>query len=489
MTSITQAAVEFAKIDAMKGVGNIQAMGAAADSVLGVFEEKIEKQIKQSEDATANFVDNLPEDYNLELVPEASKAKLSIYLKDQKAEYVRQANIAGKLSNDTSNPDYVAAVEAMEKIKGGMGKVYEDMQAAQVVRQHEISNYKGVTSLTKAERTQRDNFINGNVEFEFTLDGAYYTNPYQQGQSEMYPQPDQSKFYSKSKFDEDGNALPEGEVREVYEEDLYNTAMEKWSSRGITASRVRGKELKKSGLINKDVGNDVVTLQKESFRDGQLGKPRNLTELDNKNYYQGLFGDSNVAKQIAFLGMPYDNNNTMRTRYIDHYIAEQAILGTKGFENIKVVDKNGDGKYDEGDYFEDQNVLNAKIDELRNDPNLDLSQEMTEFFTAMSMTEFDNGAGVASEGTETTPSEIKVLQFKQKEMAKKVKLFAENVKKKKKRIEDPRDKKVYTWSEKYNGYLQTTSKGYKAAPEGSDQIYAVFTIDDLTPDPFNPNNN
>ncbi len=411
MTSITQAAVEFAKIDAMKGVGNIQAMGAAADSVLGVFEEKIEKQIKQSEDATANFVDNLPEDYNLELVPEASKAKLSIYLKDQKAEYVRQANIAGKLSNDTGNPDYVAAVEAMEKIKSGMGKVYEDMQAAQVVRQHEISNYNNTTSLTKSERTQRDNFVNGNVEFEFTQDGAYYSNPYQQGQNEMYPQPDQSQFYSKSKFDKDGNTLPEGEFREVYEEDLYNTAMEKWSSRGLTASRVRGKELKKSGLINKDVGNDVVTLQKESFRDGQLGKPRNLTELDNKNYYQGLFGDSNVAKQIAFLGMPYDNNNTMRTRYIDHYIAEQAILGTKGFENIKVVGGE-DGTFDPEDYFEDQDLFQAKVDELKNDPNLDLSQEMTEFFTAMSMTEFDNGTGVATDAEGNPLREQKVLEMK-----------------------------------------------------------------------------
>lgn len=471
MTSITQAAVEFAKIDAMKSVRNIQGMGAAADSVLGAWEEKIEKQIKQSEDATANFVDNLPEDYNLELVPEASKAKLSVWLKDQKAEYVRQANIAGKLSNDTGNPDYVAAVEAMEKIKGGMGKVYEDMQAAQVVRQYEISNHKNTTSLTKAERTQRDNFINGNVEFEFTLDGAYYNNPYQQGRNEMYPQPDQSQFYSEGEF----------------QEDLYNTAMEEWTSKGLTASRVRGKELKKSGLIDSTIGDKVIELRIEAEKAGRRGDSRSDIELLNKNYYVGKFNDPNIAKQIAFLGMPFDNDNAMRTRYIDHYVAEQAILGAKGFENIKVVGGE-DGTFDPEDYFEDQDLFQAKVDELKNDPNLDLSQEMTEFFTALTMERYDAGAEVITDGDGKTPSEIKVFEFKEKEKAKKLTQFSENLKKKKKKIIDPRDNKVYTWSEKYNGYLQTTSGGYKAAPEGSDQVYAVFTIDDLTPDPFNPNN-
>ena len=55
------------------------------------------------------------------------------------------------------------------------------------------------------------------------------------------------------------------------------------------------------------------------------------------------------------------------------------------------LDKNKDGMFNEGDYFEDQTKLNAKILDLKNDKKLDLSSAMTSFFTQMTMSEFDSG--------------------------------------------------------------------------------------------------
>ena len=333
--SITEAAVEYAGVRAMEGVAKTQAISSVFEPAIS----SITKIVEDREKATSEFIDNLPENYDLELVPDKSKARLSSWLKEQKSDYADYAKTAGRYSNRTNSPEYIEAVEAMEGIKSGMSKVYEDMQRARELRKFEIENWDSVTSLTESQKTQRSDFAENNFEFEFTLDGAYYQNPY-------------------AKED------------------------------GILQEKIRGKDLKKSGTLNLDVGDLVVEAQTNSYKNGKGGVSRNIVEGDNRNSYAKMFSDKNIAKQVAFLGMPGDALGA--TKFIDHYVAEQAILGTKGFESINVVGGE-DGTFDEGDYFENQDLVNAKVRELQNDVNLDLSKQMTSFFTDMSMVEYDKG--------------------------------------------------------------------------------------------------
>ena len=351
--SITEAAVEYAGVRAVEGVAKTQAISSVFEPAIS----SITKIVEDREKATSEFIDNLPENYDLELVPDKSKARLSSWLKEQKSDYADYAKTAGRYSNRTNSPEYIEAVEAMEGIKSGMSKVYEDMQRARELRKFEIENWDSVTSLTESERTQRSNFAENDFEFEFTLDGAYYQNPY-------------------AKED------------------------------GILQEKIRGKNLKKSGTLNLEVGDLVVQAQTNSYKNGKSGVSRNIVEIDNRNAYVKVFSDKNIAKQVAFLGMPGDALGA--TRFIDHYVAEQAILGAKGFENIKVVGGE-DGTFDEGDYFENKDLVNTKIKELQNDADLDLSKQMTSFFTDMSMLEYDKGITEFNKprATSTTTSTFK----------------------------------------------------------------------------------
>ena len=332
MANIVQSAIQYSQA---KAAGDINKLGAV-DKVLNPALEALNSELDRREQATSDFINNLPDQYDLDLVPDQSKASLSSFLKQQKSDYAKLAQEASRYTN-TNNPKYIEAVEGMEKIKSGMQRVYEDMQAVKLIRTYEIDNYKDVTALTQAERSQRDDLVNGTFDFNYTLDGAFYNNP----------------------NDKD--------------------------------DPIRGINLKKSGLLDRTVGDNVIKLQNRAYKLGKSNSDRKLVEMEARNYYQGMFGNTNTARQIAFKGMPFDNDNSMGTRYIDHYIAEQALLGAKGFEDIKVVDKNKDGMFNEGDYFEDQTKLNAKILDLKNDKKLDLSSAMTSFFTQMTMSEFDSG--------------------------------------------------------------------------------------------------
>jgi hypothetical protein len=347
--SITEAAVDYAKVQAVEGVAKTQAMVSAFDPVM----DSLKTMAKESDEAVDTFLANMPEKYNLELVPDKSRARLSTWLKDQKADYVELANEAGKYAHNTRNPKYVAAVEQMEKIKGGMNSVVEDMNTARELRRFEIENKTNRTSLTYKQSKQADDFILNDFVIEFTLDGAFYKNP-------------------------------------------------------VSGESMRVSKLKRSGVQDLGIGNAVLGVQTDAYNSGTKGVSRNLVLKSNKNSYAQVFSNKDAARQVAFLGMPGDNLE--ETRYIDHYVAEQAILGTAGFENIKIVDVNGDGRVDASDkqggiyQFEDKTLVDAKIDQLKEDDSLDLSQNLVDFFTDMSMSQYDDGiakrsaAAAASQG-------------------------------------------------------------------------------------------
>lgn len=334
MANITQAAVNLYKAQSDR-----IASGRDFSAAFKPIQDSVDNMLRVSEEAVDTFIGNLPEDYNLELVSDSDRIGLSTFLKEQKADYVALANIAGNLANNTSNPDCIRAVQEMQDIKVSMNKNVEDMVTRQTLRKFEIENKGNWNSLTDRAKAQAHALILNNEEIEFTNEGAFYKNP-------------------------------------------------------VTGESTRFSQLKKSDVVDYDLGNYIVNTMEGNVSSKKKGTPRGVVASSNRNTYAKMFSTPSAIRQAAFMGLPGDYLG--ETRYIDHYIAEQAILNSPGFEGINVIDINGDGSITDADkvegtyQFEDLNAVEAKVKELKESGDLDISNDIIKFFTDLSMQYYDN---------------------------------------------------------------------------------------------------
>lgn len=141
------------------------------------IQQKTSEIVKRNEDARENFISNLPDNYEFDLVPAEAKAKLSTYLKDKKQEFLNFADQASRYSGNVKSKEYTDAVEGMENIKAAMNKNYQDLLVAKQNREYEIELEKsGLTGYVGDELadSRRTAIIDGSTfnNIEFTDEGA-----------------------------------------------------------------------------------------------------------------------------------------------------------------------------------------------------------------------------------------------------------------------------------------------------------------------------
>ena len=169
-------------VQAALGLERAKAGARMAKSDISGFTDPIQKQVgeitERNKEARKNFVSNIPDNYEFDLIPAEAKAKLTTFLKDKKQEYIDFADQASRYSGNTSSQEYVDAVEGMENVKAAMNKNYEDLVIAKQIRQYELDNEsKGIVGFVGDDNadSRRTAIIDGSTfnNVEFTDDGAF----------------------------------------------------------------------------------------------------------------------------------------------------------------------------------------------------------------------------------------------------------------------------------------------------------------------------
>lgn len=169
-------------VQAALGLERAKAGARMAKSDISGFTDPIQKQVgeitERNKEARKNFVSNIPDNYEFDLIPAEAKAKLTTFLKDKKQEYIDFADQASRYSGNTSSQEYVDAVEGMENVKAAMNRNYEDLVKAKQIRQYEVNNETlGTVGFVGDENadSRRTAIIDGSTfnNIEFTDDGAF----------------------------------------------------------------------------------------------------------------------------------------------------------------------------------------------------------------------------------------------------------------------------------------------------------------------------
>ena len=169
-------------VQAALGLEKAKAGARMAKSDISGFTDPIQKQVgeitERNKEARKNFVSNIPDNYEFDLIPAEAKAKLTTFLKDKKQEYIDFADQAGRYSGNTSSKEYTDAVEGMENVKAAMNKNYDDLVVAKQIRQYELANEKqGTVGFVGDEDadSRRTAIMDGSTfnNVEFTDDGAF----------------------------------------------------------------------------------------------------------------------------------------------------------------------------------------------------------------------------------------------------------------------------------------------------------------------------
>lgn len=169
-------------VQAALGLERAKAGARMAKSDISGFTDPIQKQVSEiterNKEARKNFVSNIPDDYEFDLIPVEAKAKLTTFLKDKKQEYIDFADQASRYSGNTSSKEYTNAVEGMENVKVAMNRNYEDLVKAKQIRQYEVNNETlGTVGFVGDENadSRRTAIMDGSTfnNIEFTDDGAF----------------------------------------------------------------------------------------------------------------------------------------------------------------------------------------------------------------------------------------------------------------------------------------------------------------------------
>ncbi len=312
------------------------------EDALGQVAGFIKGYVQQSENVKNEFLNQMPEGYQVELLDDQTKEKFTDFAIEAKNEFAKAAATAGKFSANPNSEEYRQAVKTMEKIKTGLQKNFDDFKYYADSRADLIENANNLLTLAGEDQVR----INDRISEK----GYQYLTPTMEG-----------VIY------DDGVGKP-----------------------------TRVSKLGTGTLINPNLGqtvsNDILIAGNKLARD-KFTSPDLANKIINNNV-RAIVSDPNNVRQIAFQGL----NNDPDTRYIDYYILNNAIAGTPGFDKIKVTDADGDGKITMKDkvagqfVFEDDASAKAFQDmvvALKNNEGLDLTNNVADFLVNLGLDEYN----------------------------------------------------------------------------------------------------
>lgn len=102
--------------------------------------QEIGRQVEVSENAKNTFLENMPDDFQVELVSPELKAELSNQLRNYKSEYLEGVELLSKHANNPNSAEYIRGVEMTEGTKSKMMNTYNGLVKLQQDRTYEINN-------------------------------------------------------------------------------------------------------------------------------------------------------------------------------------------------------------------------------------------------------------------------------------------------------------------------------------------------------------
>ncbi len=142
-----------------------RAKAIAQDPALGVSElltpikEEVGRQVKVTEDAKNAFMENLPDNFQIDLVPPEIQSKLTNKLNEYKSEYLEGVELLSKYANNPNSAEYKRGVEITEGAKTKMMNSYNGLVKLQQDRKFEIEN--NYTRGHLGDTRRADNLITG----------------------------------------------------------------------------------------------------------------------------------------------------------------------------------------------------------------------------------------------------------------------------------------------------------------------------------------
>ena len=360
------------RLDAGVGAGFAEAaIGLATSKAL--FEREKDKQGQQmfkavldpisqynktAQETTAKFLNEMSDDYQVELLPDQMKGEFTQFATETKQFINDNIKEASKYSSNPSSKQYIEAVKNIEKGKNALKYNFEDLKS--------YANYRA--NLIQRQR-------NGDV---LIPDGGFGFGRINDVTSEV--------GYGNLKLTMDGTMYDDGK-----------------------GESVRASKMAKGNFVDPNLGKRLT----ESFVMNPLtfANTKDMTEATAKTLLTREAGDifktKNAQRQVAFLGIGDDPD----TRYIDYYIMEQAAAGNPEFSDVKYVDRDGIDGVSKNDKIagswaldeESQQAFDAHVERLKNDPNLDLGEGIKNFFVNMGM---DQYAGATQETAESLFSDL-----------------------------------------------------------------------------------
>ena len=102
--------------------------------------QELGRQVQVSEEAKNTFLENMPDDFQVELVSPELKGELTNQLNTYKSEYLEGVELLSKYANNPNSEEYRRGVEIAEGAKNKMMNTYNGLVKFQQDRTYEINN-------------------------------------------------------------------------------------------------------------------------------------------------------------------------------------------------------------------------------------------------------------------------------------------------------------------------------------------------------------
>ena len=315
---------------------------------------------KNAQEQQAEFLNGLPEDFKVELLPTSGKEAFTNFASDAKQRYSDAAGVAAKYSANPNSEQYRSAVKDMESIKGSLSNNYDAYAKLADKAQQFIDNKGNIVAPTSKESIINSELAQGDYSnLENTPDGLVYN----------YTDP------------------ITGDVEKIPSSKLFN-----------------------NNVIDNQLSQNVVDgILKNPYASGVNGNDMEGALQTANVQFQNIISDPQGYRQAVFNGF-----GGSKTKFIDYYVGEQFITGlvsddakiqaaSKVFVN-GINDINADGKITKDDMqdgvwsFKEgpegvaaKEIFNAKINDHKDNPNFDVRQQLGEFMNGIAKDKYLEG--------------------------------------------------------------------------------------------------
>ena len=305
---------------------------------------------KNAQEQQAEFLNGLPEDFKVELLPTSGKEAFTNFASDAKQRYSDAAGVAAKYSANPNSEQYRNAVKDMESIKGSLSNNYDAYTKLADKAQQFIDNKGNIVAPTSKESIINSELAQGDYSnLENTPDGLVYN----------YTDP------------------ITGDVEKIPSSKLFN-----------------------NNVIDNQLSQNVVDgILKNPYASGVNGDDMEGALQTANVQFQNIISDPQGYRQAVFNGF-----GGSKTKFIDYYVGEQFITDndetflngindTDGKAGITISDmQDGVWSFKEGDEGDAARLaFEKKITDHKDDANFDVRQQLGEFMNGIAKDKYLEG--------------------------------------------------------------------------------------------------